>query len=183
MFFFSNIFLAFSYLLSSAFFLFFCDFGEELANAVTEGRRREFAGFARFSDPAVREQIPDPNAVSTFTASVLDWQTLTQTPHQTVLALYRELLALRHQWITPRLAGMGNGEPRTTLLSETALDIVWQLAEGSHLRLSANLGETSVNTAPFAGTRLFATANLDSEALTTAHLPAWSTAWHLQTKD
>src|SRR5207302_10354828 len=43
-------------------FQFFCDFGPDLAKAVTEGRRNEFAGFARFSDPTVRERIPDPNA-------------------------------------------------------------------------------------------------------------------------
>lgn len=164
-------------------FLFFCDFGEELANAVTEGRRREFASFARFADPAVREQIPDPNAASTFTASVLDWQTLTQAPHKTVLALYRDLLALRRQWITPRLAGMGNGKPTTEILSDTALDVIWQLADGSRLRLSANLGETSVATKSFVGNRLFATANVDNEALAAARLPAWSATWHLQTKD
>ncbi len=35
-------------------FQFFCDFEGELAAAVTEGRRREFAGFAAFADPATR---------------------------------------------------------------------------------------------------------------------------------
>ena len=38
-------------------FLFFCDFGPELANAVTEGRRREFSRFAHFADPAVRDLL------------------------------------------------------------------------------------------------------------------------------
>ena len=33
-------------------FLFFCDFEKDLAAAVTEGRRNEFARFARFNDPA-----------------------------------------------------------------------------------------------------------------------------------
>ena len=44
-------------------FLFFCDFEEDLAAAVTDGRRNEFARFARFSDPAAREGIPDPNDI------------------------------------------------------------------------------------------------------------------------
>ena len=44
-------------------FLFFCDFGPELAAAVTEGRRSEFARFERFSDPSAREKIPDPSDI------------------------------------------------------------------------------------------------------------------------
>ena len=41
---------------------------------MTEGRRKEFAGFAAFADPARRERIPDPQAESTFRRSVLDWE-------------------------------------------------------------------------------------------------------------
>ena len=40
----------------------FTDFHGELATAVREGRRKEFASFTRFSG----EDIPDPNAVETF---------------------------------------------------------------------------------------------------------------------
>ena len=43
-------------------FLFFTDHHDELADAVREGRRQEFAGFAEFADPEKRERIPDPNA-------------------------------------------------------------------------------------------------------------------------
>lgn len=52
-------------------FLFFTDFHDELADAVREGRRGEFAHFAAFADPDQREQIPDPNAADTFEASAL----------------------------------------------------------------------------------------------------------------
>ena len=51
-------------------FLFFTDHRDELADAVREGRRGEFAHFAAFSDPAQRARIPDPNAASTFESSV-----------------------------------------------------------------------------------------------------------------
>src|SRR3546814_7850477 len=47
-------------------FPFFCDFHDELADKVREGRRREFARFPAFRDPAARERIPDPNAADTF---------------------------------------------------------------------------------------------------------------------
>ncbi len=46
-------------------FLFFCDFGPELADAVTQGRRRDFARFDRFRDHEARDAIPDPNRLDT----------------------------------------------------------------------------------------------------------------------
>ena len=161
-------------------FLFFCDFGPELANAVTEGRRREFSRFARFADPAVRESIPDPNAPETFKNCVLDWSAIERTPQRTTLELHRQLLALRRQWITPRLAGMGNGDPQVSLLSERALAIYWRLGDGSLLSLHANFGETAIDAPAASGTRLFATHNFDDNNLDAGQLPAWSTIWHLQ---
>jgi maltooligosyltrehalose trehalohydrolase len=43
---------------------------EELAQAVRQGRRREFARFPQFADPALLEQIPDPNSFATFVSSI-----------------------------------------------------------------------------------------------------------------
>ena len=37
---------------------------------MAEGRRKEFAHFAAFSDPEQRAAIPDPNAPATFEASI-----------------------------------------------------------------------------------------------------------------
>jgi malto-oligosyltrehalose trehalohydrolase len=164
-------------------FLFFCDFGPELARAVTEGRRREFSRFARFSDPAERERIPDPNADATFEACVLDWSAIERTPHRAVLELHRKLLALRRQWIVPRLAGMGNGRPHMEMLSQRALALTWRLGEGSLLTLAANFGEHTISTAPASGTLIFATSNLDAAMARTGTLPPWSVAWHLQPGD
>ena len=47
-------------------FPFFCDFEGDLADAVRNGRREEFARFPEFRDPAMRERIPDPLAEATF---------------------------------------------------------------------------------------------------------------------
>src|SRR5690606_29849564 len=47
-------------------FLFFTDHHGELADAVREGRRNEFAEFAEFADEETRARIPDPNAIETF---------------------------------------------------------------------------------------------------------------------
>jgi maltooligosyltrehalose trehalohydrolase len=76
-------------------FLYFTDHDPELGALVTAGRRREFAAFAAFSDPARRETIPDPQAPQTFERSKLHWDERQVEPHARVLTLYRELLALR----------------------------------------------------------------------------------------
>jgi maltooligosyltrehalose trehalohydrolase len=61
-----------------------------LAEAVGEGRRREFA--ARGQD---REGVPDPQAPATYDASKLDWTELALPEHRRILDWYRALLRLR----------------------------------------------------------------------------------------
>jgi maltooligosyltrehalose trehalohydrolase len=72
-------------------FLYFTDHEPALGKLVTEGRRREFAGFHGFK----AADIPDPQADSTFEASKLQWDEIRKPEHGQVLELYRELLALR----------------------------------------------------------------------------------------
>src|SRR5206468_10305732 len=57
-------------------FLFFADWKGEAADLTREGRRKEFAHFAAFATPEVRDRIPDPCDARTFAASKLDWQAL-----------------------------------------------------------------------------------------------------------
>ena len=87
-------------------FLFFTDHHGELAKAVREGRRREFAAFAGFDDGETAESIPDPNALATFESSrpVAD--------DADRRALYRRLLALRAAALMPHLAGARSLRPR-----------------------------------------------------------------------
>ncbi|MFB6701185.1 malto-oligosyltrehalose trehalohydrolase [Streptomyces rubiginosohelvolus] len=62
----------------------------ELAEAVRNGRRREFGahGWAE-------EEIPDPQDPATRDRSCLDWSEPEREPHGRLLAWYRELIALR----------------------------------------------------------------------------------------
>ncbi len=154
-------------------FLFFCDFKGELGTAVRDGRRREFARFPAFADPAERKRIPDPVAAGTFEASRLD-----RSPdalRADVAALTRRLLALRHREIVPRLAGQVAGagyEVRGTLLSAR-----WTLADGSTLMVTANLGGAAARAGvpPHGWRELYSggTATVDS-------LGPWSVVWHLR---
>ena len=74
-------------------FLYFTEHGDpELARAVSEGRRREFAAFGQ--EP---EQIPDPQAATTFERSRLDWSEHRRPPHAAILQWHRYLIALRRR--------------------------------------------------------------------------------------
>ncbi|OHB36856.1 MAG: malto-oligosyltrehalose trehalohydrolase [Phenylobacterium sp. RIFCSPHIGHO2_01_FULL_70_10] len=119
-------------------FLYFTHHGPELAEAVREGRRSEFASFAAFADPAARKRIPDPNAVETFEASrpepgpdAEDWR-----------ELYADLLRLRARDIAPRLRGARCEYSET--LGEEAVRASWKLGDGSRLTLALNLGDAPV---------------------------------------
>jgi maltooligosyltrehalose trehalohydrolase len=117
-------------------FLFFCDFAPELAVAVREGRRAEFARFAAFADPAGRERIPDPGAPATFEASKLRWDERDGGGHRERLELVRELIRCRRAHIVPRLAGA-----HASGLAEIvngALRVAWAMGDGSRLRLTVN---------------------------------------------
>lgn len=76
-------------------FQFFTDHHPELGRLVTEGRRREFARFRSYSDPAAREKIPDPQDLSTFARCRLNWDEAQLERHASVRRLYEALLRLR----------------------------------------------------------------------------------------
>jgi len=113
-------------------FLFFTDHHGELAEAVREGRRNEFADFAAFKDPQRREHIPDPNALPTFLQSA---PAFTENQHA---QFYRQLLSLRHQQIMPHLPG--SVALGAQVLGQGAVSARWRLGNGSVLQIDLNLG-------------------------------------------
>jgi maltooligosyltrehalose trehalohydrolase len=121
-------------------FLFFTDHREPaLAHAVREGRRREFARFAQFADPAKRARIPDPNAFDTFSGS---HPTLFGANADSWRNFYAELLRLRHTEIVPRLSGT-RGEGARALGAACVL-ARWRMGDGAALTLACNLGRDPV---------------------------------------
>jgi maltooligosyltrehalose trehalohydrolase len=161
-------------------FLFFCDFDGELAAAVTEGRRNEFARFERFSSPNTRASIPDPNAEITFTSCKLDWKSLDEPSHQSWLGFYHDLLALRRNTIVPHLRNISGRYSTFTVGQSNSLAVDWKLANKVTLRLIANLGSNSVTppAAP-AGRLIYSTVEDIPEKLNNGTMPPWSVAWFL----
>ena len=118
-------------------FLFFCDFGPELALAVTQGRRKQFARFARFADPALQATIPDPNTEAAFERSKLIWSEAGDPRHREWSELYRDCLGIRKAHIAPRLRG-ATPSGGFEVEGEELMYVRWTLGDGSHLQLAAN---------------------------------------------
>ncbi|HSY66632.1 MAG TPA: DUF3459 domain-containing protein, partial [Terriglobales bacterium] len=162
-------------------FLFFCDFEKDLAAAVTAGRRNEFARFARFSDPAERERIPDPTAPETFEASWLDWRELDQSSHRDWLRFYQNLLKLRSQHIVPRLSAGCVVSSAYEIHGQRGLTAHWKFPDNSKLFLMANLGNDSLPglTVPDAEF-IYGSGEVDANRLKQGTLPPWSVAWFVE---
>jgi malto-oligosyltrehalose trehalohydrolase len=141
-------------------FLFFCDFHGDLAAAVTNGRRSEFAPFAKFNSPDVRESIPDPNVESTYLHSKLNWDSLRDKVHAGWLNLYRDLLALRRSKVVPHLAGT----PTTRC----------EVSQGGERKVAADWIFEESRITPF-----YASTTEAAAAFEHGSLPPWSVVWCL----
>jgi len=116
-------------------FLYFTDHHHELGKGVTEGRRKEFAEFSDFRDPAKRALIPDPQKLATFTDSKLDWTQLERQPHLETLRLYRDFLRFRQSNLTDR----HRGGWRVEQVSSEAIAIRYRRKNAGDLLIVAQL--------------------------------------------
>jgi maltooligosyltrehalose trehalohydrolase len=117
-------------------FPFFCDFKGELAQAVREGRKREFAeAYARHGD-----EIPDPLSPETREAATLDWQARAEPEHAARLKLTQALLAARRRYVAPLIPAMIT--PGRVRFDNDVLSAQWVANEKS-LLLLANLSDAA----------------------------------------
>jgi maltooligosyltrehalose trehalohydrolase len=118
-------------------FPFFCDFTDDLAEAVRNQRKREFAeAYGQH-----RDEIHDPLAPETRASAVLDWNAAAKPTHAERLALTRSLLETRKRSIVPLLpaiTGSGNVSFENGILSAR-----WQTSTKT-LHLLANFSEVAV---------------------------------------
>ncbi|MGV8977441.1 MAG: malto-oligosyltrehalose trehalohydrolase [Cellulomonas sp.] len=120
---------------------FFTDYTDpDLARAVREGRRAEFARHGHPDASGAADdvpEVPDPQDTATFERSRLDWSELTQPEHVRMLAWYRTLIELRRA--VPELAAGDlaatavrfddDDEPSWVVVERGAARIVWNLAD------------------------------------------------------
>jgi malto-oligosyltrehalose trehalohydrolase len=134
-------------------FQFFTDHTGALAEAVREGRRREFASFTAFSG----SQIPDPNATETFERS--------KPTRSGDEAFYRDLLTIRRKHIVPRL--QGTHAITGAVIAPAAVSARWRMGDGAILSIATNLGTSDQSFAAPPGTCIFST-NQEAQALLAA---------------
>jgi maltooligosyltrehalose trehalohydrolase len=153
---------------SKAPFPFFCDFEGDLAQAVRKGRLQEYKwAYDKYGD-----EVPDPLDAATFESARLDWETRGTPPGAKRLELVRELLAVRHREIVPRLDGARFGEAHAS--EDGLLTATWRMGDGATLRLIANLSPNEIahHASQNAGTPIWGGVSGES-------LPPWSVVWRI----
>jgi maltooligosyltrehalose trehalohydrolase len=148
-------------------FLFFCDFSGDLAVAVRDGRRQEFARFPEFSDPESVAKIPDPLAEETFLASKLDWSRIDADQ----LAFYKEALAARRKHVRPLIADIERGGEAIEI-GDQAVRVRWTAGK-SRLILDANLEDRAQGFPPASGLVVWRCG----DAADSGPLGPWSVRW------
>ena len=125
-------------------FPFFCDFSGELALAIRNGRRQEFAAFPAFRERHEGRQVPDPDDVRTFESAKLDWGVLEQDAGAAWRERYRRLLEIRHREIVPRIPHIQPDRTRAVRLGPGATRVTWCVGADEELELFANLSPNAV---------------------------------------
>jgi maltooligosyltrehalose trehalohydrolase len=154
---------------SKAPFPFFCDFKGQLAEAVRNGRRSEYAwAYAKYGD-----EVPDPLDMSTYQSAVLDWDARHLPSGHKRLTLVRELVAIRRREIVCRLAGAAFGDAHAA--DNGLLTANWRMGDGATLRLTANLstGEIAHERSETTGIPIWGSETGDL-------IPPWSVLWRLE---
>jgi maltooligosyltrehalose trehalohydrolase len=147
---------------SRAPFLYFTDHGPELAKAVREGRRKEFAAFHLDGG----KEIPDPNAHDTFRHSDPASDAAEATSWRSFIKV---LLALRREHILPGIKGaVATG---AQAISEKAVVASWRLGDGKSLTIGVNLGTGPAQMTVPAGIPLW--GSLTDQALEAMTCAAW----------
>ncbi len=162
-------------------FRFFCDFEPDLAARVREGRRSEFSHFFQTAE-TTSPNIPDATNPAAFEACILHWQDRAQSPHAQVLDCYRQLLAIRHQAVIPRLHGTRAVRSDVFGPARRAIAAEWRMGDGATLWLLANLDRQEVPAELPADpdTLLIATDPRSASTRHSAILPPWFAGWWLR---
>ncbi|WP_299362877.1 malto-oligosyltrehalose trehalohydrolase [uncultured Paracoccus sp.] len=136
-------------------FLFFAGFEGDLAAAVREGRRREFAGFTGFEGTGV--DVPDPIDRQVMEASRLDPSRRDSPAGQGVQDRVRRLLDLRRTRIVPHLRRAGGYTGTVLKAADGVLAVDWRLGDAL-LQLRAAFPGAPRDMLPAAGVELHRTA-------------------------
>jgi malto-oligosyltrehalose trehalohydrolase len=158
-------------------FLFFTDHNPDLAKAVREGRRREFASFSQRHDRDYLARIPDPNNPDTFERSKPGSDASLGSRRE---ALYKELLAIRQTEIVPRLHDIQALDAHA--IGPAAVLARWQMGDRSSLMIGTNLGTSAAPVTQLNGRLLFANSTEAGQSAQNGTLQPYCTVVFLKTR-
>ncbi len=121
-------------------FPYFCDFDEDLNEAVREGRQEELSQMPGFDG----EHVLDPTAEETFRSSVLDWEVASSESGSVWVERYRQMIGLRRERVVPLVSMMSKGGRHW--VSEGVLRVEWPLDDGRVYLLVANPSDRYIRT-------------------------------------
>ena len=125
-------------------FLYFANHEDpEMMKRVTEGRKREFAAFGFGGD-----EIPDPEQISSFQDSKLQWSEVHEGLHAEMLAWTKDLIHLRRSTLALNDGDLGH------LKVEFDREQRWLAMQRGPVRVLVNLGGHSVDFAAKPGEQL-----------------------------
>jgi 1,4-alpha-glucan branching enzyme len=145
-------------------FHFFSDYEGEIAKAIRENRPKEAANFGGIPSGKSPADIPDPNNMSTFLNSKVNWNQATSEGAIAWGEFIRQLLALRKDNIVPLLEKAKGYAGSIVEAPDQCLFIDWQFSDRT-LKLRANLSETDVALAAELGDAIYSADPVTDETL------------------
>ncbi len=145
-------------------FHFFSDYNGEIAKAIRENRPKEAENFGGIPSGRSAADIPDPNSMSTFLSSKINWNQAASQGAMAWAEFIRKLLALRKESIIPLLETAQGYAGKIIEAPDQCLFIDWKLGD-KILQLRANLSDADVTLTTGLGDFVYPAATLRDEFL------------------
>ena len=145
-------------------FHFFSDYDGEIAKAIRENRPKEAENFGGIPSGRSAADIPDPNSMSTFLSSKINWNQAASQGAMAWAEFIRKLLALRRESIIPLLETAQGYAGKIIEAPDQCLFIDWKLGD-KILQLRANLSDADVTLTTGLGDFVYPAATLRDEFL------------------
>lgn len=125
-------------------FHFFSDYTGDLARSIRENRPPQAENFGGYPVGKSEQDIPDPNAESTFRESKLDWAKADEPQGKDWAAFVQRLIKIRRDKIIPHLPKAGGYSGKVKPAPDGCVFVDWTIGDAV-LQLRLNLSDKAVS--------------------------------------
>ncbi|MDM9646432.1 malto-oligosyltrehalose trehalohydrolase [Rhizobium sp. S163] len=154
-------------------FHFFADYGGEMAKAVRDNRPKEASNFGGIPEGASASDIPDPNDMTTFNKSKLDWNDNETEGGAAWSKFLATLIGVRQRWIVPLLKDVSEHSSSALDAPEGCLFIDWRLGTAT-LQIRANLSKTNLPRPDAVGSKIYETSRCVGSDIPAFSVEVWA---------